>query len=201
MRRFNLGRWRCCQLFLDILLSRTYLRCEFVYRHSEFTPVKGLKYNRSTLGSSAQSGSSSGNHHHHHHQQQSSHIPIVHSSADLNSVGSSTANSSTSSLHAYSVSGGRPLRSGSMDDVRLAANGKSTLILCNLLTTLGGDIVVLEPVRSIFQFLRLDCYAASINNSSFNYYTSPFEMAVLNGRLKWPYLGQIGGWYYYQTAL
>ena len=54
-------------------------------------------------------------------------MPVVHSSADLNSVGSSTANSSTSSLHAYSVSGGRPLRSGSMDDVRLAAaaNGMS----------------------------------------------------------------------------
>lgn len=72
-------------------------------RCHEFTPTKALKYNRS--------------------------IPPVKSqpkltaqtALDLDSAGSSTANSSTSSLHAYSVSNGRPIRSGSMDDVRMTA--------------------------------------------------------------------------------
>jgi len=53
-------------------------------------------------------------------------MPVVHSAADLHSVGSGTT--STSSLHAYSVSNGRPLRSGSMDDVRLAAGNISQLL-------------------------------------------------------------------------
>lgn len=65
------------------------------------------------------------------------HIPAIHSSADLNSVGSNTAHSSTSSLHAYSVANGRPIRSGSMDDVRLAGSANGTLSRCHLKTIPG----------------------------------------------------------------
>ena len=81
-------------------------------------------------------------------------MPVVHSSADLNSVGSSTANSSTSSLHAYSVSGGRPLRSGSMDDVRLAAaaNGMSLSVRFSCLEYLEAGLKVIPTAASITTF-------------------------------------------------
>ena len=86
-------------LFLWILI----LFCYILFSNSDFTPTKALKYNRTPVSVS------------------STQLPAVHSAADLNSVGS-TANSSTSSLHAYSVSNARPLRSGSMDDVRMVGN-------------------------------------------------------------------------------
>ncbi|XP_067936176.1 FERM domain-containing protein 4A-like isoform X2 [Watersipora subatra] len=76
--------------------------------YSDFTPTKALKYNRThQLGPSGK-------------------MPNVCSATDLNSAGPGTTHSSNSSLHAYSVSGARPLRTGSMDDVRFAASNNVT---------------------------------------------------------------------------